>query len=155
MAEKADDLISTVSAIRIKVAQTEREEAAKLKLRQTKAEEEKAELLKRLSMPSGVDDEERLKRAASIINSAVHSGLTRVEIGRFPNKLCTDNGRAVNQQEPGWEKTLTGLPLEIFQFWKKHLEPRGYEIKYQIKEYVGGMPGDVAITLSWEERLPT
>jgi hypothetical protein len=24
---------------------------------------------------------------------------------RFPNELCTDKGRAINQQEPGWENT--------------------------------------------------
>ena len=152
MTEKADDLIPSASAIRMKAAQAEAAKAAEYASRKAKADEEMAELLKRLSMPSGVNDDERLKRAASIISSAVSNGLTQVEVGRFPNKLCTDGGRAINQQEDGWEKTLTGLPLEIFNFWKKHLEPRGYGIRYQIKEYVGGMPGDVAITLRWDEQ---
>ena len=38
------------------------------------------------------------------------NGLTEVEIARFPNALFTDKGRAINQQEAGWEATLTGLP---------------------------------------------
>ena len=50
---------------------------------------------------------------------------------RFPNQLCTDKGRAINQQEPGWEKTLTGSPKEIYQLWEKYFRPRGYKLKVQ------------------------
>ena len=65
-----------------------------------------------------------MARAAAIIKRAVSNGMTEVEVGRFPNNLCTDNGRAINQQEPGWENTLTGLPKEIYQFWKPRCESR-------------------------------
>ena len=119
--------------------------------KQAAAEAEKKALLDRLTKPSGVDDEERLKRAATIIKRAVSNGLTEVEVGRFPNQLCTDHGRAINQMEPGWEETLTGLPKELFQFWKKYLQPRGYKIKFQIVDFSSGVPGDVGITLSWNE----
>ena len=101
---------------------------------------------------SGVSDEERLKRAAAIINRAVNNGLTEVEVGRFPNTLLTDRGRAINQQEKGWEETLTGLPKELFEFWKKYMQPRGYRIKFQIVDWTGGVPGDVGISLSWSEK---
>jgi hypothetical protein len=37
---------------------------------------------------------------------------------RFPNHICTDGGRAINQVEEGWETTLTGLPKEIYDYWK-------------------------------------
>jgi hypothetical protein len=47
----------------------------------------------------------------------VHPGLTEVQVCRFPNQLCTDRGRAINQQELGWETTLTGFPKEIYQLW--------------------------------------
>jgi len=117
----------------------------KLKL----VEAEKKELLDRLAKPSGVSDEERMKRAAAIIKRAVSNGLTEIEVGRFSNTLFTDKGRAINQQEPGWENTLTGLPQELYQFWKVHLQPRGYRIKYQIAEWPNGMPGDISITLVW------
>ena len=95
-----------------------------------------------------------MRRAAVIIKRAVDNGLTEVEVGRFPNKLCTDRGRAINQQERGWENTLTGLPRELYQFWKVHMQPRGYRIKFQIVDWPGGMPGDIGITLMWgEERV--
>ncbi|MGC1091110.1 MAG: hypothetical protein WA905_00110, partial [Pseudolabrys sp.] len=103
----------------------------------------------KLAGPSGVSDDERLKRAAAIINRAVNNGLTEIEVGRFPNTLFTDHGRAINPQEPGWEGTLTGLPKELFEFWKKHMQARGYRLKVQIVDWPGGMPGDIGMSLSW------
>ncbi len=91
-----------------------------------------------------------MRRAAAIINRAVSNGLTEVQVGRFPNNVFTDKGRAINQQEPGWEETLTGLPKELFLFWQKHLQPRGYKIKFEIVDFPNGMPGDVGLTLSWK-----
>ena len=67
----------------------------------------------------------------------------------LPNTLCTDHGRAINQAEPGWEKTLTGLPKELYAFWDHHLRPRGYKLRCQIVDFPGGMPGDVAMSLIW------
>ena len=69
---------------------------------------------------------------------------------RFPNRLCTQiKERALNQQELGWEDTLTGLPKELYQFWKKYLESRGYRLRFQIADWPNGMPGDISVTLIW------
>lgn len=145
----ADDLLPKADDLRKKIAQVEAEKASEYMRKQAAADAEKKELLDKLSQPSGVSDEERMKRAAAIINRAVGNGLTEVEVGRFPNQICTDRGRAINQQEPGWENTLTGLPKELFEFWQKHLQARGYKIRYQIVNFPNGMPGDIGITLSW------
>src|SRR4029078_13537588 len=104
--------------------------------------------LDKLKGPSGVSDDERLKRAAAIINRAVNNGLTEVEVGRFPNTLFTDRGCAINQQKVGWEQTLEGLPKELYQFWKQYLQPKGYRIKFQIVDWSGGRPGDIGISLN-------
>lgn len=144
-----DDLLPKALDCRKKIAEVEAQKATDLSRKQAAADAEKRELLDRLSKPSGVSDEERMKRAAVIINRAVDNGLTEVLVGTFPNTLCTDRGRAINQQEKGWETTLTGLPKELFDFWQKHLQPRGYKIKCEIVNFPNGMPGDVGITLSW------
>ena len=144
-----DDLLPTALDCRKKSAEMEAEKAAEYMRSREAAEAEKSDLLDRLSKPSGVSDEERMKRAALIIKRAVSNGLTEVEVGRFPNRVCTDRGRAINQQEPGWEDTLTGLPRELHQFWKKHLMPRGYRLRCQIADWPDGMPGDISMTLSW------
>jgi hypothetical protein len=106
-------------------------------------------LLDHLSAPSGVSDEEAIRRATVIIERAVSSGLTEVQVFRFPNILCTDHGRAINQQETGWEQTLTGIPKEIYELWARHFRQRGYRLRVQIIDFPGGMPGDVGMTLVW------
>ena len=144
-----DDLLPTALNCRTKVTEIEGEKAADYMRAQAAKDAEKKALLDQFSKPSGVSDEERMKRAAAIINRAVSNGLTEVEVGRFPNSLCSDGGRAINQQEPGWESTLTGLPKEIFYFYKTYLQSRGYKLKMQIVDWPNGMPGDVGVTLSW------
>ena len=144
-----DDVLPAARDCRTVAAEKEAEKAAEFMRGRKAAEDEKKALLEKLEKPSGVSDEERMQRAASIIKRAVGNGLSEIEVGRFPNRLLTDRGRAINQQEPGWEETLTGLPKELHQFWKKHLQPKGYRIKFQIAEWPDGMPGDFSITLSW------
>ena len=149
MATGQDDLIPSAADNMRKIAAVEAEKASAYMRKQAIEEAEKNALLERFQKPSGVSDEERLKRVASIIQRAVGNGLTEVFVGRFPNSICTDRGRAINQQEPGWENTLTGLPKELFQFWQMHLKPRGYRLRFQIVDWPGGMPGDIGITLVW------
>ena len=126
--------------------------AADCRKKSSEQEAEKKALLDKLGKSSGVSDDVRMERAAAIIKRAVSNGLTEVEIARFPNALFTDKGRAINQQEAGWETTLTGLPKELYGFWKQHLQPRGYRMKFQIADWPGGMPGDISLSLSWGER---
>jgi hypothetical protein len=145
-----DDLLPSAKDCMRKIAQVEAEKASEYLLREGAAETEKKALLDQLAKPSGVSDEERMKRAASIIKRAVDNGLTEVLIGEFPKELFTDRGRAINQAERGWETTLTGLPKELYDFWRKHLQPRGYKMRFQIVDFPGGMPGDIGITLSWQ-----
>ena len=148
MANALDELPSAKDLIK-QIALREAEKASEAMRAQAAADAEKKALMDRFAKPSGVSDEERMTRAAAIIKRAANNGLTEVEVGRFPNQICTDRGRAINQQEPGWENTLTGVPKELYEFWQKHLKDRGYRLKYQIVDFPGGMPGDVGITLSW------
>lgn len=143
------DLLPSANAIMQKMALAEVEKASEEQRRRQQEEAEKKALIDRLSKPSGLSDEEVMKRAATIIERAARNGLTEVQVYRFPNVLCTDHGRAINQQEPGWETTLTGIPKEIYQFWDRQLKPRGYKLRVQIVDFSGGVPGDVGMTLKW------
>ena len=145
------DQLPTAKDLIKQIALAEAEKASQAAREHSAAEAEKKALFERLEKPSGVSDEERMTRAAAIIKRAVDNGRTEIEVGRFPNTLLTDRGRAINQQEPGWEETLTGLPRELVQFWKKHLQSRGYRLKVQIVDWPNGLPGDIGITLSWGE----
>jgi hypothetical protein len=141
--------ILSAKELMAKIAKVEGEKASKAMKAHEAAEAEKQALLDRLTRPSGLSDDEVMEKAAIIVNRAVENGMTSVQVFRFPNHICTDNGRAINQVEDGWEQTLTGVPKEIYEFWKRQLKPRGYHIRYEIIDYPGGMPGDVGIFLSW------
>src|SRR5262249_24050037 len=125
MASKPDELLPSAKDFMKKIALAEAEEASKEAAKHAAAEAEKKALLDHFTKPSGVSDEEAIRRAIKIIERAVSNGKTEVQVYRFPNELCTDKGRAINQQEPGWETTLTGVPKEIHQLWAKYFHPRG------------------------------
>jgi hypothetical protein len=149
MTSKPDASLPSASDLLKKIALAEAEEASKQARQLSEAEAEKKALLDHLRGPSGVSDEEGIRRAMRIIERAVSNGLTEVQVYRFPNELCTDKGRAINQQEPGWEETLTGIPKEVYQLWAKYFRPRGYKLRVEIVDFPRGMPGDVAMTLKW------
>ena len=153
MTPTIENVLPTAADCMKQMALAEAEKASEEARRHAAAETEKKALLDRLQRPSGVSAEDRLKKAAAIIKRAVDNGLTEVRVGEFPNTLCTDGGRAINQQEVGWETTLTGLPKELYEFWKKYLQPRGYRLKCEIVSWPGGLPGDIGITLMWGQKL--
>jgi hypothetical protein len=150
MATNLDELLPTATDMRKEIAVAEAEKAAAEMRKREDAEAEKKSLIDHLSKPSGVSEEEGIKRGANIIRRAVNAGMTEVQVYRFPNQLCTDRGRAINQMEAGWEQTLTGVPKEIYLLWHKHFRPRGYKLKVQIVDFPNGMPGDVGMFLTWD-----
>jgi hypothetical protein len=102
-AQKTADSLApfpTAKEVMEQIATNEAEKASAAVRELSAAEAEKKALIEKLSKPSGVSDKERLARAAAIIKRAANNGLTEVEVVRFPNELCTDRGRAINQREP-------------------------------------------------------
>ena len=149
----ADDLsklVPSAKAVMQQIALAEGKKASEEMRRLAREQEEKKALIDRLTKPSGLSDEEVMKKAAAIIERAAKNGLTEVQVYRFPNTLCTDRGRAINQQEPGWEQSLTGIPKEIYEFWHRCLRPLGYKLRVQIVDFSGGVPGDVGMSLKWD-----
>jgi hypothetical protein len=144
-----DSVLPNTKDLQKRLALAEAQKAADAARRAAAVEADKKVLLEGLSKPMGVSDEEHLRRAAAIVERGVRNGQTEVFILRFPHELCTDRGRAINQAEPGWEKTLTGQPQELYAFWERYLRPRGYRLKVQVIDFPGGMPGDIGITLCW------
>ncbi len=136
--------------LQARIAVAEGEKASAAAKAHAAAEAEKQAFIDRISKPSGLTDDQVIERASHIVSRAVENGLTSVQVFRFPNHLCTDNGRAIDQAEEGWEKTLTGIPKELWSFYERQLKPRGYHMRYHIVDYPGGMRGDVGVILSWD-----
>src|SRR5215470_9820835 len=149
MTNNPGQLVPSAKEVMQQIALAETEEAQKQARAQAEAEAEKKALVDQLRKPRGTSDEEAIRRGLEIIHRAVKNRLTEVEIIRSPNELCTDKGRAINQQEPGCESTLTGEPKKIYQFWDKYFRPHGYKLRVQVVDFPGGLPGDIGMTVSW------
>jgi hypothetical protein len=149
MSVDVDELLPTAQDLMKRLAQVQSEKADAAIRRQAEIEAEKKAAIERLTKASDVSDEEGIKRGMNLIRRAVEAGLTEVQVYRFPNVLCTDRGRAINQMERGWEETLTGVPKEIHQLWYRYFRPRGYKLSVQIIDFPDGMPGDIGMTFSW------
>jgi hypothetical protein len=149
MTKNLDDLLPSADEVMKKIALAESEKATEAFRKHAAEEAQKKAEIERLAGPSGLTEQEKVELAAKVIRRAIDSGRMEMLVYRFPNQLCTDHGRAINQREPGWEKTLTGIPKEVYQLWYDYLRPRGYKIKFEIIDWPGGMPGDIGVTLVW------
>lgn len=128
------------------------EEREALKLREAleakrKAEEEErkvfAEFMSREPAPDA------LERFSAFVARAAANGLTEVKVMEFPAAWCTDGGRAINNDEPGWPDTLQGWAKQAYAFFEKNLEPAGYKARAQILSYPDGNLGMVGLFVSW------
>lgn len=124
MSQSIDDLLPSAKSLAEKIALSQAEEARRLEEIRKAAEAEQKAFIDHLAAPSGVSDEEGIRRAVRMIERATSKGMTMVQVHRFPNALCNDHGRAINQGEKGWEKTLTGVPLRSTSYGTNISGPR-------------------------------
>jgi hypothetical protein len=119
-----------------------------------RAEKAREDLVRSLMQPVAVTPEkiaEVKRRVLGQLRTAAKKGDKEALVMRFPNVLCTDKGRALNNLEKGWPSTLIGRPLQAFEFWRDHLQPQGYGLKAMIVEWPEGLPGDIGFFLTWAD----
>ncbi len=140
------------SAADLKRWMAEREAAkAAEELRHMQEQEEKQKaVMEEFHKPPARTPDQLMQLLMQLVNQAAERGQSEVQVYRFPNTLCTDRGRRINNSEPDWDKTLEGRPKLGFEFWREHLRPLGFGLKAEILEYPGGMPGDVGFFLTWK-----
>lgn len=148
---KADGSLSAKDLLKV-VADQDAAKAAEALRRKKKEDEERKALHESFMKPSDRSDDEIMSRVMLLCRNAANSGHTQVLAYRFPSKLCTDGGRAINNSERGWESTLTGRPKYAYDFWSKKLKPLGFNLAAEILDYPGGMPGDVGFMLNWRQK---
>jgi CBS domain-containing protein len=81
---------------------------------------------------------------------AAQRGEKEMLLLRFPARLCTDGGRAVNVPDPEWPATLRGEAAEIYLRWERELRPRGFQLTAHVLDFPGGLPGDIGLYLVWD-----
>lgn len=112
------------------------------------AEDARKALLDRFSQPIEITDSVRA-RLLDRVKRAAADGKKELLVMQFPVELCTDGGRAINNTEPDWPDTLTGVPRQAYEIWRDRLKPAGYRLSAMIVAWPRGMPGDVGFFLAW------
>ena len=151
--ELGDETFMSAAELRNYVTQTEMAKASK-DVGSGLAEKAREELIRSLMQPVAVTPEkiaEVKRRVLGQLRTAAGKGDKEVLVMRFPNALCTDKGRALNNLEKEWPSTLIGRPLQAFEFWRDHLQPQGYGLKAMIVDWPQGLPGDIGFFLTWDD----
>ena len=91
-----------------------------------------------------------LDRIATLVRRAVDAGEREVMVMRFPSEWLPDQGRSITSHDPAWRERLSGFPKRAYDFFERELAPRGFQIKVQILDWPGGMPGDVGWFITWK-----
>jgi hypothetical protein len=140
----------SAAAVKRRMAEREAQKAAE-ELRHMKEQEEKQKaVMAEFHAPAARTPEQLMQLVMQLVTRAAERGQTEVQIYRFPNSLCTDNGRRINNSLPDWEETLEGRPKLGYEFWRDHLRPLGFGLKAEVLEYPGGVPGDIGFFLMWK-----
>jgi hypothetical protein len=153
--ELGDESFMSAAELGAYTAKLKAAKAMKEMQSEDRAGKARAELIKTLSETIEVTPQKVQEITKSLLHKlqiAAEQGKGELLVMRFPNVMCTDGGRAINNSETGWPETLTGRPRQAFEFWRDRLRPAGYGLKAMIVDWPDGMPGDVGFFLTWETR---
>jgi hypothetical protein len=90
-----------------------------------------------------------IARVMAVVRRAAEQGKSEVQLVQFPSEYCSDRGRAINNAEPDWPKSLEGFARRAYDAYEKTLKPHGYKLQARILDYPKGKPGTVALFLMW------
>jgi hypothetical protein len=93
--------------------------------------------------------EDEIAMVRRLVANAVKDGKMEAMVYSFPSDLCTDSGRAINNNDPEWPETLQGKAKEFFDRYQQFGKPSGYKLKAMVINFPGGIPGDIGFFLNW------
>jgi hypothetical protein len=148
--QPAEPSVFSAADLNREVAEREAAKAAD-DLRHAQEQEKKQKaLLEELHKPFDASADQLMQRAMQLARHAAEHGESEVQVYRFPNSMCSDRGRRINNSEPGWDETLEGRAKLAYEFWHDRLRPLGFHLRAEVLQYPGGMPGDIGLFLTWK-----
>ncbi len=70
---------------------------------------------------------EEIAMVRRLVANAVKDGKMEAMVYSFPSDLCTDSGRAINNNDPRWPETLQGKAKEFFDRYEAFGKPGGLQ----------------------------
>jgi hypothetical protein len=152
--ELGDEMFMSAADLRNYMTEMQMAKASKSVDGMDRAGKAREELIKRMAEPIDLTPErlkEILQPLRAKLRAAAERGQTELMVMRFPNSLCSDKGRAINNADTSWPDTLTGRPRQAYELWRDQLKDAGFKLSALIIEWPGGLPGDVGFFLKWGE----
>ena len=137
----------TAEQLRMRMAEKELEEARKAMDKRSKLEAEQDEF-REYFMNSEVTEKDRERIRQKALRLA-DQGQTELCVLSFPASFCSDGGRAINNNLPDWQKSLTGRAAKMFILWEQNAKPLGYKLEARVLNYPKGMIGDIGLFVLW------
>jgi hypothetical protein len=131
MTNKSDPLLPSAKEVMQQIALAEAEEAEKQARMMAEAQAEKKALIDELSKPSGLSEEEAIRRAMAIIERGMKNGRLRVRSFAFPTSCARTRAAPSISRSRAGKGHSPASRKEMYQFWHKHLRPRGYKLKHR------------------------
>lgn len=137
----------TAQELRLHMAEKELDEAKKALDKQKKLEAER-QAFEDHFMRAEVTDQDRQKIRERVLRMA-EQGHSELCVLTFPATFCSDGGRAINNFEADWPKTLTGRAAKLYKIWETNSRDMGYRAEARVLNYPKGMIGDIGLFLLW------
>jgi hypothetical protein len=149
MSDKIDPTAAPISAEELRMSIL-RKEMDKMDVERKSREAEQAKLT------AFTDDflhkhvtQDEIAMVRRLVANAVKDGKMEAMVYSFPSDLCTDSGRAINNNAPNWPETLQGKAKEFYDRYQEFGKPGGYKLKAMVINFPGGVPGDIGFFLNW------
>lgn len=91
-----------------------------------------------------------MERIAALVARQIERGEKQALLFQFPSDWLPDQGRGITSRDPEWHRRLDGFPKRAYEYFERELAPRGFQLKVEIVDWPGGMPGDVGFYLTWK-----
>jgi hypothetical protein len=149
MSEKVDPRATPISADELRMSILRKEmEKMDVERKAREAEEKKLAAFTDDFLHKHVSEDE-IAMVRRLVANAVKDGKMEAMVYSFPSDLCTDSGRAINNNDPTWPETLQGKAKEFYERYQEFGKPQGYKLKAMVINFPGGKPGDVGLFLNW------
>jgi hypothetical protein len=153
--ELEDESFMSAADLRSYMQQVQMAQAVDAVSGMSQADKAREELVKQLMEPINLTParvQEIIRSLKAKLKAAADSGKTELMVMRFPNVLCSDKGRALNNGEADWPNTLLGRPRQAYELWRDKLQPLHFKLSAMIIEWPRGLPGDIGLFLSWGKK---
>ena len=96
-----------------------------------------------------VFNEREMREFELKVIEAAKEGRYELEVMEFTSDFLLDGGRAINNNEKDWPKSLQGKAKNFYNLWQEHGQPVGYRLKARVNNYPRGFIGDISLLVDW------